>query len=269
MMSTRNSPCSCGSGKRFKHCCGALPATLAAGQGATPYTRYGYFQEQHRGRGMLPFVDDMPPGIGALEWVPPGVMVLDDYLDAATCERWTDYFSRKDSAPVKIQKIDELKPGGQPQFELDERRVTERVQTGSLGDELKQVLYGAYRDVIFPNFDKRMGWMDRPDVLKYVTGGKYIVHADNAYWDMGARRWVRSINRDISVLLYINGAYEGGALYFQNFAVRITPSPGTLIAFPSDHRYLHAVEPVTSGLRFAVTCWSSIEGRSKVQPVVP
>ena len=103
-MTTRNSPCTCGSGKRFKHCGGGLtpePERALERQDATPYTKFGYFQERYRGQGMMPYVEDMP-----------------------------------------------------------------------------------------------------------------------------ARRWVRSMDRDFSVLVYTNDDYEGGTLYFQNFDIRIKPSRG-------------------------------------------
>lgn len=267
-MPSRNSPCSCGSGKRYKHCCGALAAeTGAAARGASPYAKHGDFQQRYRGRAMLPFLADMPPGVGpGLDWVPPGIMVLENYLDAATCDRWTDYFSRQVSRPVRIQNVNALAPGGAPSFVPDERRVTERVSLGSLEVEVKRVLFGAYREVVLPHFGAELDWMDRPDVLKYEPGGRYIVHSDNEYWDASAGRWVRSMDRDFSVLLYINEDYEGGAVYFHNFDIRVQPSRGMLIAFPSDHRYLHAAEDTLSGTRYAVVCWSSIKGREKLHP---
>ena len=272
-MPTRNSPCNCGSGKRFKHCCGA-PAVKSANavpsQGSSPYAKFGDFQGRYRGRGMLPYVEDMPPGVASkLDWVPPGLMVLDDFLDGATCDRWTDYLRKQKSAPVKIQKVNNVVPGSGPQFELDERRITERVPLGSLEDEIKSVVYGAYREEILPYFGKSLDWVDSPDVLKYLPGGKYIVHSDSEYWDMAARRWVRSMDRDISVLIYTNDEFEGGNLYFHNFDIRIKPSRGMLVAFPSDHRYMHAAETLISGSRFVVTCWSSIKGVSKVNPEPP
>ena len=32
----RNDPCPCGSGRKYKHCCGVLPGSAAAGQAAQP-----------------------------------------------------------------------------------------------------------------------------------------------------------------------------------------------------------------------------------------
>ena len=43
---SRNAPCPCGSGQRFKHCCGREPSTTAA---ATP-TRYQALAAHRAGR---------------------------------------------------------------------------------------------------------------------------------------------------------------------------------------------------------------------------
>ena len=75
------------------------------------------------------------------------------------------------------------------------------------------------------------------------------------------------MDRDYSLLLYVNDGYEGGTLYFQNFDLRIRPTRGMLIAFPSDHRYLHAAEPLVSGERYAVVGWGSVKGVRKLNPV--
>ena len=94
-MASRNSPCTCGSGERYKNCCGSLvrkpeaAASIVAADGSSPYTEIGYFREEFRRQGMLPFCQDMPPGLkGPLDQVPPGVIVVDQYLDAASCTRW-------------------------------------------------------------------------------------------------------------------------------------------------------------------------------------
>ena len=40
-----------------------------------------------------------------------------------------------------------------------------------------------------------------------------------------------------------------------------------LIAFPSTHEYLHGVEPVTKGHRYAMVCWGTIIGFPKLEDV--
>ena len=68
------------------------------------------------------------------------------------------------------------------------------------------------------------------------------------------------IDRDLSVLIYLNDDFEGGEVNFSNFGFDIKPSSGLLIAFPSDHRYLHAAQLVTSGVRYAIVSWAAIIG---------
>lgn len=273
-MSQRNRPCPCGSGKRYKHCCGAIGAVPAgpapAFEQADPslYNDIGYFRDELRGEGMAPFCAGIPAGrASGLSWAPPGLIVIDDFLDEATCRHWRDVFARQRTTPATVQEVDEKNPGGPPRFKLDEQRVTEFVPLGRLEPEIHRVLLGAYRDVITPYFGKELEWMSPPSVLKYVPGGKYNGHADSEYWDAQRRRWVRSMDRDFSLLLYVNDDYEGGTLYFQNFDLRIRPSEGMLIAFPSDHRYLHAAEPLKSGERYAVVGWGAVRGVPKVNPM--
>ena len=102
--------------------------------------------------------------------------------------------------------------------------------------------------------------MEPPDVLEYVTGGKYSVHADNVYWDSPTRRRVRSMDRDISVLLYTNDGHVDVILYFHNLDIRIYLSRGMLVAFPSDNRYLNAAETPMAVSRYAAVCGQSVKG---------
>ena len=91
-------------------------------------------------------------------------------------------------------------------------------------------------------------------------------HSDSEYWDEGSHTWKRSLDRDYSILIYLNEGFEGGALFFPNFDYRIAPKRGMMIAFPSDHRYLHAAEPLISGKRFAVVSWAKARKQNGFTP---
>ena len=272
-MTTRNSPCACGSGKRFKHCCGALTTTAApvAGRAAaagSPYNRIGYFRDEHRGPAMQRFCEDLPAGRAAgMPWVPPGLLIVDGFLDQETCARWRAVFDAQPTKPATVQKLGERDATAAPKFTVDEQRITEFVPLAELSSEVPGRLLAAYQDLITPHFSAKLAWMTKPSVLKYVPGGKYNAHADSEYWDMQQQRWVRSMDRDFSVLLYVNDGYEGGTLYFHNFGLRIKPRRGMLVAFPSDHRFMHSAEPLISGTRYAVVAWGAAEGVPKVSPM--
>lgn len=123
---------------------------------------------------------------------------------------------------------------------------------------------GAFLDVVMPYFGMDLHWVSPPSVLKYTSGGKYDAHSDNEYWDDASRRWVRSLDRDYSLLIYLNDDFQGGGLYFPNFDLRLRPEPGMLVAFPSDHRFQHAAEPLTAGERYVIVSWAAARGVPKL-----
>ncbi len=83
-MSQRNRPCPCGSGKRFKHCCGALDAPVTAATAGTAeaadpsaFDDMGAYVEPFRGTAMSERCEDMPAGrADFLDWAPPGRLVV-------------------------------------------------------------------------------------------------------------------------------------------------------------------------------------------------
>lgn len=60
-------------------------------------------------------------------------------------------------------------------------------------------------------------------------------------------------SRDISSTIYINDSYSGGEIGFPNQGVKIKPSAGSLIIFPTSHHYPHEVFEVTEGKRWTMT----------------
>jgi predicted 2-oxoglutarate/Fe(II)-dependent dioxygenase YbiX len=100
--------------------------------------------------------------------------------------------------------------------------------------------------------------------LRYRPGGHYKPHADSENWHREQRQWVRGMDRDYSILVYLNDGYDGGELRFPNFGFRLQPRAGLLVCFPSDHRYLHEVAPVTAGTRYALVSWITARGTPRV-----
>lgn len=86
-----------------------------------------------------------------------------------------------------------------------------------------------------------LGYLTPLSISKYSTGKEMGPHVDS-YED----------NRSpvLSVVLYLNDNYQGGELYFQNQDIKIKPSAGSLIAFPSVKPYLHQSMPVTKGVKY-------------------
>lgn len=98
-----------------------------------------------------------------------------------------------------------------------------------------------------------------PVCLHYEKDGHYISHADSEHPD-GMGGWRRAHDRDLSFLLYLNDEFEGGELVFVNQGLQFRPSPGTAVIFPSDHRFVHGVLSVRSGMRQTIVTWMKAEG---------
>ena len=107
-------------------------------------------------------------------------------------------------------------------------------------------------------------------LLHYGTGGHYIPHVDaeTLYTDEdGLELWEKTLDRDISVVYFLNDDFEGGELFFPNLDLLIKPEAGTLVCFPSDHNYIHGVKPVTSGRRYSVVTWMRVKGMPSVDEI--
>jgi hypothetical protein len=81
-------------------------------------------------------------------------------------------------------------------------------------------------------------------LLRYDEGGYLPPHQDQGV-----------STRVLSVLIYLNDNYEGGEIEFPQSGIKIRPSAGSLIFFPSNFLYVHTVNPLISGTRYALPNW--------------
>ena len=81
-------------------------------------------------------------------------------------------------------------------------------------------------------------------LLRYDEGGYLPPHQDQGV-----------STRVLSVLIYLNDDYEGGELEFPQSGIKIKPSAGSIIFFPSNFLYVHTVNPIISGKRYSLPNW--------------
>ena len=187
---------------------------------------------------------------------PPGVLIIEGFLSAAMCEDWCKFMESQSTVWLGVQNVEGFEQSGEVSFKSHDARITETIDLADYKtDVLREVVRG-YRDYVTRFFRQELETIEQPSVLKYGPGGRYNAHSDSEYWDEASHTWKRSLERDYSILVYLNEGFEGGALFFPNFEYRIAPKRGMMIAFPSDHRYIHAAEPLISGTRFAVVSWA-------------
>jgi predicted 2-oxoglutarate/Fe(II)-dependent dioxygenase YbiX len=156
---------------------------------------------------------------------------------------------------------------GSQQLDLkqDEDRVTREVKLGKWRKKACNTVESNFRTLIREKFGETLLWYEEPNLLFYSEGGFYAPHADSEAFYSRQGIWKKEMDRDYSMLFYLNDDYEGGHINFMMFNYRYKPARGDLILFPSDHRYVHTAEPVTSGRRFAIVSWAAVRERTKVK----
>jgi len=195
---------------------------------------------------------------------PKDLMVIENYLDPRICGSLVDFLdSRKGT---RLQVVDHDKSTKDKIISKpDPSRVTEIVDCSEIAAEVISIFIDIYSNMVSPHYGVDFEWFERPQILRYYPGGKYMAHSDAENMDPKTRKWTKSLDRDYSVLLYLNEGYEGGKIKFNNFDYRLQPKAGMLVAFPSNAEYLHEAEPVISGSRYAIVSWASQLGVPKVQ----
>lgn len=200
--------------------------------------------------------------------VPPGVLVIDNYLSKTECSILTAYADRM--AGRKLEVVDnEKSTHGKTVTKASESRITEYVSIDGIAPQALPLFTDIYGTVLSSFYQVDFEWFERPQMLRYPPGGRYNQHADAEHLDKETNTWVRAQDRDYSILVYLNEEYEGGELELINYNFRIKPTTGMLLAFPSDHRYLHAALPTTSGIRYALVSWAAALGTRRVKERAP
>ena len=68
-----------------------------------------------------------------------------------------------------------------------------------------------------------------------------------------------------SAFAYLNADFTRGELVFPDVDVVIIPTAGLLVAFPSNHKFVHAVPKVLSGKRYSLPVWFTVKSARAMQ----
>lgn len=225
----RTEPCFCGSGKRFKACCGSMAEVRAA---------------------------------------PHGVHILSNYLPVETCRQWTQHFEGQPRGPLAVHSLDDSAPERLAKERIS-GRITDKVDQGALAGQVVDTIKNAYQHVVAAAMNRTVEWFENPQILRYEPGGVYGPHSDSDHFIPQEGLWQKVIDRDISLLLYLNQEFEGGELHFHQFNYTYRPRTGDLLFFPSNGQYAHQALPVKSGIRYVVVSWAAYRDEPRVLEMRP
>jgi len=227
------------------------------------YTPQGYVEGGLRDPKKSHLLAGLPPGLHvSRRSLPPGVVVVEDYLAPPVCADLLAYARRQQGTPSTVQDKDAQ--AGSSLTRLSASRVTDYIDIAGVAPTVHRLMQDIFLNQVGRHYGVSIEWYERPELLRYRAGGHYSPHADSENWDAAGSSWRRSIDRDYSILLYLNEGFTGGGLEFANFGLRLTPRAGMLVAFPADHRYVHAAQPITEGERLVLVCWCAARGTARV-----
>jgi len=210
--------------------------------------------------------DPFPPARGDRR--PAGIEIREGFIDPDNARELVAWAESRPAERLKV--VDPDSTGGDTiEYRFDERRVTERVDLGEREGEIENWIASVWTGTVAAATGRALAWFERPQILKYSAGGFYAAHADADNYDEQAGRWRHDLDRDFSLLLYLNDDFEGGRLAFEYFDYRITPSAGMLVWFPSDARYFHGAETTRSGTRYAIVSWAAARDAERVRSRPP
>ena len=158
---------------------------------------------------------------------------------------------------------------GRMVYKVDKRiRQAQRVNITPILKDIQRINQSNIERFINPHFAVSISGLEKPQLLVYGLGGHYKPHVDGeGKWvnNEGLAGWRKSLDRDLSVIYFLNDEFEGGELIFPALGLVIKPQAGTLVCFPSTHQYLHGVSPVTAGQRLSLVTWLRVEGYPTVR----
>ena len=129
--------------------------------------------------------------------------------------------------------------------------------------QVNELMHHIVKQVINPFYQFEVDSSEVPQLLCYDVGGHYQPHIDGeGVWTAPdqTQLWRKTVDRDLSMVLYLNDGFEGGDFVFPDLHIRIRPEPGLLVCFPSNRYYRHGVEPVTKGNRYSMVTWMTVKG---------
>jgi predicted 2-oxoglutarate/Fe(II)-dependent dioxygenase YbiX len=198
---------------------------------------------------------------------PHGIHIARQFLDQGLCKEWTNIL---ESQPRQASGVYDARrsAGTELKATVAPGRTSSKVAPGPLADAFNTTIARAFRHAASV-YGREFEWFELPKVLRYGPSNYYGSHADNCHRERNQDYWTKMIDRDVSLLIYLNEEFQGGGLWFEKFNYEYQPRVGDLLLFPSDNRYKHAAKPVESGIRYVLVSWGAFAGEPRVHQQPP
>jgi predicted 2-oxoglutarate/Fe(II)-dependent dioxygenase YbiX len=202
---------------------------------------------------------------------PQDVLIKEDALDAGKIEWLKESSAQSTMTDSLFSNVADESQADAEWIINKNVRDTQEVKLVALATQrLNASVEASARKLIEPFFRIEVRDWEPVQLLHYGMGGHYIPHVDaeTLYKDeIGLEMWEKTLDRDLSIVYFLNDDFVGGELFFPVFELAIKPKAGTLVCFPSDHHFVHGVKPVTSGHRYTAVTWLRVQGTASPEEI--
>ena len=152
-----------------------------------------------------------------------------------------NHIENSEKEDLSVFDADKSNEHGETQWSIDKQvRDTQHVSVDAVLPQVTDLMNNIVHQVINPFYDIKVRDGECPQFLVYNQGGHYKPHIDGeGVWitPEQTKIWRKTTDRDLSLVLFLNDDFEGGEFYFPCLKIKITPEPGLLVCFPSNHHY--------------------------------
>jgi predicted 2-oxoglutarate/Fe(II)-dependent dioxygenase YbiX len=192
------------------------------------------------------------------------VLIRPNVINPEGLQELVEHIKSSPAEDLSVFDPDKTNATGQTSWIVDKKtRDTQIVPMGNLYPKIEDLFRNTVREIINPFYQCQVDSSEIPQVLSYGIGGHYQPHIDGeSIWvtPRGEKIWKKSTDRDLSIVFFLNNDFEGGDFVFPELKVKVRPEPGMMVCFPSNHNYMHGVEPVTKGKRYSIVTWATVKG---------
>ena len=191
--------------------------------------------------------------------LPFGMILKKKFLPDSACDKLIAYAEKQGVASDLAVVTGHTQETQQTEDQVNSDRVTSRIDLGQKQATIDKWVADIFYKVVAKRTGEKIRSYSPPDLMRYKPGGHYKAHSDSELFDPAAGVWNKVLDRDYSLLLYLNSDFEGGAVYFDRFNYTYQPEKGDLLIFPSHQLYLHEAQLVTKGVRYVIVSWANIK----------
>jgi predicted 2-oxoglutarate/Fe(II)-dependent dioxygenase YbiX len=201
-----------------------------------------------------------------------GVLVQRNAIDAADLQFLMAHVADAQMHDSLVSNFEDAADPERVEWAVNKQiRDTQQVDLpAAIAAALSRIDDANVRAFINPFYGVEVRDREPSQILHYGVGGHYIAHVDAETLykdDAGLEMWEKTLDRDLSIVYFLNDDFAGGELVFPALDLIIKPEAGTLVCFPSDHHYIHGVNPVTSGHRYTIVTWMRVKGMPTVDEI--